>query len=928
MPVLRNVLMSQNALAYILGALGRNLLLSIRVISNDINNTATYEVQYIGRRGSPDTFLYTESNDDRLRASTEDSREQPSPMPEPNLGRVFRYATPSLPSSWGEILYPSGALVASIVSDNAPLDPPHIEFEPPESGVSGPGNAPLDPPHIEFEPPESGVSGPGPDESFESWDHKQKEKSRKEHEEFMTELKLNPTKKYKNYLTVHYDESVQRNYGHEIYRIEIFDIITGLLLGSNLVRLSQANFLGFEAYAAKMYEHYCPILNRDVPQAARTYAEFTVTEATLEQFSSRLANFNDLVVANEKDIMHSIKQSSVDSLGYWLDFQIRIYQQRVAAEGAKKFLEDMANIRNTGEIKASLAMLHLYHCIGQNISPSRKIESKHHRMHYRLSEVINNPISSHINLVFPGRTSQAFIKDFVKFTVKKTEVKIPEKLTPEQLITNLPSLTTALNTSIHNLYANDTFGRIKSEDILYHLIQGKLNRATFGKAFTQINDIKNSYMFLGQTEEEAMVNALNKDEMLREDKRCKDFGYCAVTKQFLPMLFLTPYKEGYISTYYAYIHSSVATPNGVGKYNAIDGKCVDTPVLGQQDYEISVYNHKRNAMEFLTLRKRSDENTTITSDVSLFNPTPFMGIELEVQQQETAKYMINGKECFAPANITTQVYDALGRDYVIIKRDGSLRGYNPFEIVTVPATLGYHQDRWESFLNNKELKKYLTSFASGNCGMHIHINRESFTGLHLAKFMRFINCRDNFEFITSVAQRSHNRYAEFLSETRSGGFARYFRGNPDRRGSSEEKYMAVNTKPTATVEVRIFRGNLAKIGFLKNLEFVHAAWVFTKDTPLTALTFKEFMFWLFNPSNNTKDYKSLKMWLLASGWNVDGVVVKKTDTGIQRQRKEERRAQVMKAREKIRKQFDLFVENKAKVPQELRISKDEIISAA
>ena len=86
------------------------------------------------------------------------------------------------------------------------------------------------------------------------------------------------------------------------------------------------------------------------------------------------------------------------------------------------------------------------------------------------------------------------------------------------------------------------------------------------------------------------------------------------------------------------------------------------------------------------------------------------------------------------------------------------------------------------------------------------------------------------------------------------------------------------------------------------------------------------MFWLFNPKNNTKDYKELKMWLLASGWNIDGVVIRKTDTGLLRKQKEERRSQILNARKLIRKQFER--EDTSKLPKELQLTKTEIISVA
>lgn len=858
---------------------GINVALSVADVS-------AYRITYTTPDGIPQTFFYREPV----------STQQSDHIVGVNSGRSWGNSFMALPDTE----------IYSFTLGNRSITPQRVPTQ--QSQLRGAGYRPLG--------YADGMNDDYADDTFLSYTG----------EDTMTTPENNTVKKYKNYLTVTYDESYAK-YNNGVFRIDIFDILTGELLGSNGVTMSIRDFNGFEAYATAYYENLCPILNREEPQAPRCHSELNINDSVIEMIKLNIQSNASLEKIHEEDVKAIINRSNPDNMSYWLEPQVRLYQMRVAAAGAKKFLEDVKNISATGELDVSIAMLQLYGCLGASRYRVEPIETytKSRSMHYRLSELLSEPAKVDLNIKIFNKNTQSFIKDFIRFKIEKKSVDVPKKLTEEQLIVRLPTLKSELSSYTYNLYGTEVFRNAAYDSIYFGLVKSKISRSSFTKLFTIVNELKNHYMFTGQSEEEAMVNALAQDVALSEDKRCKEFGYCSVTKQFLPMLFLTPYKNGYISTYYAYIHSatdaSAATPMyHVGEnYN----NAVDSVIKPLHEYEVSVFNHRKNAMDYLTVRKLADENTTITCDESLFKPTPFLGIELEVQQQDTVKYHINGKEQYAPENITSQCYEALGRDYVILKKDGSLRGVNPFEIVTVPATLGYHQARWESFLNNKELKKYLTSFASGNCGMHVHINRDSFTGLHLAKFMRFINSRDNMDFITSVAQRSHNRYAEYLSETSSGGFARYFRGNPDRAGRNEEKYMAVNTRNLATVEVRIFRGNLAKVGFLKNLEFVHAAWSFTKDAPLTSLTFKEFMFWLFNPSNNTKDYKHLKMWLLASGWNVDGVVVKKTDTGIVRKRKEERRAQIMKARDTIRKQFT-DVKDKAPPP----IGKDEIISAA
>jgi hypothetical protein len=205
----------------------------------------------------------------------------------------------------------------------------------------------------------------------------------------------------------------------------------------------------------------------------------------------------------------------------------------------------------------------------------------------------------------------------------------------------------------------------------------------------------------------------------------------------------------------------------------------------------------------------------------------------------------------------------------MFKRDGSLQGHLPFEIVSAPATLEYHQERWTAFLEDKKYKPMLQSYTSGRCGMHVHISRDSFNGLHLAKFMRFMNLKDNHSFVTKVAQRASNRYSLYAEKSLKSHLEE-IHGIP-HVGRDEARRVAVNCTNSNTVEVRIFRGNLSKVGFFKNLEFVHAVWEFTKDAPITELNYKNFIFWLFDSRNDTKFYKHLKVWLVSAGLNVSNI---------------------------------------------------------
>lgn len=278
----------------------------------------------------------------------------------------------------------------------------------------------------------------------------------------------------------------------------------------------------------------------------------------------------------------------------------------------------------------------------------------------------------------------------------------------------------------------------------------------------------------------------------------------------------------------------------------------------------------------------------------------FLGIELEVNRKSNT-----------PKKIEHMVADDLGMDYMILKSDSSIG--DGFEIVTAPATIGYHLTKWDKFFENSG--KLLSSWSSGKCGMHVHINRSAFTHMHLGKLVAFINNNENREFITTIAGRSSS-YSKF-EEDRSFHVksklvshvakltaslakattpelkesiekeifavkARYNKTSKDCEKliqdiehAQGDRHVAVNVsgnggRLSRTVEVRIFRGNLAKVGMLKNLEFVAACVEFTREAtfrthPLTkentdyALHFTYFIDWL--AKDETGNYNNLKTWL-------------------------------------------------------------------
>ncbi len=94
----------------------------------------------------------------------------------------------------------------------------------------------------------------------------------------------------------------------------------------------------------------------------------------------------------------------------------------------------------------------------------------------------------------------------------------------------------------------------------------------------------------------------------------------------------------------------------------------------------------------------------------------FLGVELEID---------GGGECNENANRVQAVANPAGTERIYCKHDGSLD--DGFEIVTHPMTLAYHEKEmpWEAVLDEAKSMGY-TSHQAGTCGLHVHVNRDSF----------------------------------------------------------------------------------------------------------------------------------------------------------------------------------------------------------
>lgn len=192
------------------------------------------------------------------------------------------------------------------------------------------------------------------------------------------------------------------------------------------------------------------------------------------------------------------------------------------------------------------------------------------------------------------------------------------------------------------------------------------------------------------------------------------------------------------------------------------------------------------------------------------------GVEDEVDYGEDAR---------ATAKDVTEA--AQGRIYC--KRDGSLSSdEHGFEIVTHPASLGYHlyDFSWANILRICKQAGF-KSHDTETCGLHIHVGRE---GLGSDGDERWANAqklvllayalRDELTKFSRRKAEQLNRWAPFPELSISDGMTEMDLLEAARDATRYSRYAAVNQMNLHTVEFRIFRGTLKRDTLCASLQLV------------------------------------------------------------------------------------------------------------
>jgi hypothetical protein len=184
---------------------------------------------------------------------------------------------------------------------------------------------------------------------------------------------------------------------------------------------------------------------------------------------------------------------------------------------------------------------------------------------------------------------------------------------------------------------------------------------------------------------------------------------------------------------------------------------------------------------------------------------PYLGIELEVSTDD-------------PDVVAENVEYTMGDD-IYFKHDASCGG---FEIVSHPATFGYHKkNKWRDKLTALS-DEGAESYQNGDCGIHVHVSKNVLKPKDWHKIVMFTyKCKVD---IKTFCQRAGKySYCKYHHWSNYGTDVMQYPSN-----SSIGRYSAINFT-SSTVEFRMFRGTLQMERFWSSLEFVHSMVSFARN---------------------------------------------------------------------------------------------------
>ncbi len=177
---------------------------------------------------------------------------------------------------------------------------------------------------------------------------------------------------------------------------------------------------------------------------------------------------------------------------------------------------------------------------------------------------------------------------------------------------------------------------------------------------------------------------------------------------------------------------------------------------------------------------------------------------------------------------------------LVVKRDGSLQ--EGFELISQPFSLTWLAENMGNLaaLLRKMASVGFNSYDTGTCGMHIHVNRNSFISpLHQWRFWLFF--MENYKFFHVLSKRDHAssaKYAGYYATPRKNLGIRI------QNVPREAHHEAIEMQHKNSIEVRIFRGTLNYKTIVNEILLVNAIREYTGCSSVASQSIDEFLNWL------------------------------------------------------------------------------------
>ncbi len=215
----------------------------------------------------------------------------------------------------------------------------------------------------------------------------------------------------------------------------------------------------------------------------------------------------------------------------------------------------------------------------------------------------------------------------------------------------------------------------------------------------------------------------------------------------------------------------------------------------------------------------------------------FFGVELEID---------GAGECGGNADRVLAIANQADLERIYCKHDGSLD--EGFEIVTHPMSLAYHEKEmpWKAVLAEVIHMGY-TSHQAGTCGLHVHVNRNTFGRTEaeqdacIARVLYFFE--RHWEELLKFSRRSQRQLDRWAARY---GYKEHPKEILDhaKKGGGGGRYSSVNLMNEDTVEFRIFRGTLKWNTLIATLQLVDRVCdvaLYLSDQELKAMSWSTFV---------------------------------------------------------------------------------------